>query len=301
MKLDKYDIILESDLAKFPDFDKYLKNLNILKDYDFKGATPWEISEKFFDYATIFLQADFVQKPERFNQHKLYRVRLNIDTKSEDINLIQTHSYPLPCFCSSNGRANIKGKSVFYCSTKPEVALYESRPKKGAEGFLSIWKPKAERPIKFGLLISTDLRADNPWHVLAKTTFETINEFLKTHAKYKYEHFVELFSFIAERFKNEKKPYPITSYLSHELIYGKKWHDLILYPSVATDNKFCNMAIHPNTVNNQLRLEKVIRFKIREIDGERILYSITSVGEVIDTNIKWRLSRPEEKDFMNLE
>ena len=301
MKLDKYEIILESDLAEFPNLDMYKENLKLLKDYNFNGATPWEISEKYYHYATIFPQAFITQNPDRFNQHSFYRVRLNIDTNTEDINLIQTHSYPLPCFCGQNGRANLKGKSVFYCSNKPGAALFECKPKKGDEGFLSIWKPVAKRPIKFGVLLPTDLRQDNPWYELAISTFSTINDYLRAHAKDKFQHFVELYRFIAERFIEEKEPYHLTSWLSHELIYGEKWKDLILYPSVATDKLYCNMAFHPNTVHTQLRLEKVIRFIVRDVDGGRFLYSPGQVGEPKDTNIIWRPSRPEEKDFMNLE
>jgi hypothetical protein len=301
MKLDKFDDIYDDDLVLFPTIEEYIAQLDILKNLDFSTLSHQEIEDKFYDYATIFPQIFATQNPERFNLHTLYRIRLNIDTDKEDLNLIQTYSYPLPEHCTKNGRANIKGKSVFYCSNKVGAALFESKPKRGDKGYLSIWKPIAKRPIKIGVALPADLRADNPWHELARSAFLSSKKFLSNNAGDKYNHFVELNKFIADRYVHENYPYPITSWLSNEFLYGQKWKDLILYPSIATDKIYCNMAIHPNTVNTQLILNKVIKFIIRGVEGEKILYSPGYVGEVVNTNLIWRESRPDEKDFFIFE
>jgi hypothetical protein len=298
MIADKCYKILEEDLIKLPDYKQYVQDLQKLREFNFNGASPDEIAEKCYDVVTHFPFVSIFQNPEIFNQHYFYRVRRNIDTNNEDIDLIQTYSYPMPSFCQSNGRANIKGKSVFYCSDEVGGALFECKPQKGDEGYLSIWKPIASRPIKFGMLTSPDIPTDNPWHELTSEIFDMVRDFYKEKTPKKYEHFLELYRFIGERFMNESEPYSLTSSLSHRFMYQDKGLDLILYPSSETENKFCNFAIHPNTVHTQLRFEKVIRFLVKSVKGSRIEYSLREVGEPKETNIIWRSPRPEDKEFM---
>lgn len=300
MIADKYDVISKEDLAKLPDYKEYLKDLQKLKEYNFNGASHQDIDEKYCELATIFPYVSINQNPEIFNKHTFYRVRLNIDTVKEDINLIQTHSYPMPFFCQSNGRANIKGKSVFYCSDEVGAALFECKPQKGDEGFLSIWKPIASRPIKFGVLTSTDISTNNNWYKLTSDILDMVKEFYKEETPDRHKHFIELYKFIGERFVNEGSPYPLTSWLSNKLIYEEDGIDLILYPSIATEQVFCNMAIHPNTAHTQMELDKIIRFKVNSVNGSKIGYSPGDVGEPIGTNIIWRPSKASEKEFMKL-
>ena len=245
MRVDEHDVVLEEDLAKLPDYEQYVQDLLKLKECNFSGVSPDEIADKYYDLATIFPHVCITQNPEIFNQHSFYRVRLNIDTEKEDIDLIQTHSYPMPSFCQSNGRANIKGKSVFYCSDEVGAALFECKPKKGDEGFLSIWKPIASRPIKFGVLTSTDIPTDNHWHKLTLDIFDMVRDFYKGNTQSRYEHFLELYRFIGERFMNESEPYPLTSWLSNRLIYEEKWIDLILYPSSELKKNFAILQYIP--------------------------------------------------------
>src|SRR5690606_29329039 len=97
------------------------------------------------------------QDPDNFNTHKLFRVRLNIVESREDCSLIQTYSYPPAFVCTENGRANLKGKSVFYCSNDPSAALLEAKPKPGDIAFMSIWKPVVDRKVKFAHCLPIDL------------------------------------------------------------------------------------------------------------------------------------------------
>lgn len=292
------DKLFDEDLEKMPSLPEFIKNLDYLRNVDLSNSTITEIENIFYEYATIFPQIPFTQKPDRFNNHTFYRVRLNINSENEDLRLIQTYSYPNPFFCKENGRANLKGKSVFYCSNRPGAALLESKPKIGDEGFLSIWKPNATREIKIAMCLPQNLRKENEWSYLASVAHNFSINFYSENAKEKSMHFIELINFIAERFVNEAKPYSITSWMSNELLYGEKWKDIILYPSIATHKRYCNLAIHPNTVETQLRFVKVIRFKVKDINEGIISYAPVSVGEIINSNIEWRRSEPEERDFI---
>lgn len=277
----------DEDLDKFPDLNLYLAQLEKLKNVTPDNVPFEKLYDKYFDLAVLLPQIIAYQNPEKFNNHRLFRVRLNINEESEDLSLIQTYSYPPTIICTENGRANIKGRSVFYCSNDPTAALLESRPNIGDIAFVSIWKPIVNRQVKIAHCLPVNLEPSNHWNVMALEAWRYTIDYYTEKAKEKNQHFIELNKFIAERFVNEKKPYYLTSWLSNEILCGKYWRDLILYPSIATNSKYCNMAIHPNFVNNYLKFEQVIRVKIADTSIEQIAFNMARVGKINNNAIEW--------------
>ena len=100
-----------------------------------------------------------------------------------------------------------------------------------------------------------------------------------------------------QKFVIEEAPYPLTSWLADNFLYGENWIDVVLYPSVAGGQKDCNMAIHPNTVDNNIKFQKVIKFKVMEVKETTIAYKPISVGELKHQLIEWRKAEENEKDF----
>ena len=299
MKIDDLDKILPEDLESFPSYNDYISDLDKLKNNNFSYLTEREIYDVFYDYARILPTNIGWFNPTKFNTHKFYRVRLNIDRKKEDITLAQTYSYPPVQFCYENGRANLKGRSVFYCSNDPRAAVIESKPKIGDEGYLSVWNGIASRKIKIGILLPYNLSNVNIWNLMAKDSFEDLKKTLPSQAKNKFEHFVALYNFIEKIFMTEKKPYYLTSMLSEELLFGQLWRDFIIYPSVMSDYKLCNMAFHPNSVNQNLRFEKVIEFKVVNIENDIITYNLgKKVGVMENTKMIWKNRTKEETELL---
>ena len=106
--------LYDSDLENFPDYDVYLNMLKELEKINFSNFTQEEIENSFLSKALIIPSTYGIRKKEIFNTEKFYRVRyLN---NNENINIIRTFSYPSPAHCTKNGRCNLKGTSVFYCS-----------------------------------------------------------------------------------------------------------------------------------------------------------------------------------------
>jgi RES domain len=293
--MDNLDKITLEDLELFPDLSTYLSDLKKLQGYDFSNLTERGKYDVFYDYARILPTNIGWFNPEKFNLHKFYRVRLNIDREKEDISLAQTYSYPPPQYCFENGRANLKGRSVFYCSNDPRAAILECKPKVGDEGYLSIWNGVARRKIKIGHLLPFDLPPENTWNLMAQDSFEYLLKNLPSDAKDKFQHFIELYKFIAEIFITEKKPYNLTSMISEELIYGQLWRDFIIYPSVLVNSQLCNMAFHPNSVNENLKLEKVIEFKVTNINNNGPTFNLgKKVGFLENTKMTWKDRANEE-------
>lgn len=297
--MNKKDNILPEDLNQFPDYSTYVSDLNKLKNYNFKNLSEREIYDVFYDYARILPTNIGWFSPEKFNRHKFYRVRMNIDRETEDVSLAQTYSFPPPNCCSENGRANLKGRSVFYCSNDPRGAVIESKPKAGDEGYLSVWNGIATRRIKIGQLLPYDLPKDNYWSLMAKDCFDYFNEGLPKDAKHKFDLFIKLYKFVSEIFNTEHKPYHLSSMISEELLYGQLWRDFLIYPSKLSDNKLCNMAFHPNSVNENLRFEKVIQFKVVSIENDKMEYQLgKKVGVINNNQMAWRNRTMEETEML---
>jgi len=294
------DVITEDDFVQYADIPSFKVKLQELRNLDFTGMERNKISEVIFSYLTVIPSLSGKYLPDQFNTFKFYRARLNIDDKAEDTRLIRTYSYPPPSICLSNGRANMKNISAFYASNSALTSIIESKPKPGDIGYLSIWNGFTNREMKSGILLPRDLNQENEWYVLARDIY--------SYAEMKYSKvgirrngfFHESIDFISNLFQTEKPPYYITSWIATELLYGMAWKDFIIYPSVANKAYTVNMAFHPNVVNQYMKFEKVIRFKVNNFDEYNINLSVGKVGEMKQNNIIWRDARKDEIDFVNL-
>jgi hypothetical protein len=287
-------------LTLLPDYDKFIEGLDTLDKFDFSNSTKEQIYNKFYDYAYALSTNFGYFSSENFNKRKFYRVRLNIDRKKEDLSLVQTYSYPPPFFCSSNGRVNLAGNSMFYCSNELMPAMLECKAKVGDEGFLSIWTGNSNRKIKVGHYLASNLRSDNVWAKMAKESLEDLKNHVTEDLKPKLKHIEALNDFLAKKFVEEKAPYYLTSMLSWELFYGQFWTDLIIYSSVVSNSQFCNIAIHPNSVNENLLFEKVIIFKVAEIvNNIPIVQLNTEFGHLNNSKIEWKTLTVKETELFN--
>lgn len=291
------EIITDKDFYEYSSLDDFKNKLKELKNLNFEGLDKKQIGEIIFKYLTVVPSLIGKYAPEKFNAFKFYRARLNVNTEIEDLNLVQTYSYPLPQFCKENGRANLKYKSVFYSTNCALTAIIESKPKVGDIGYLSFWQGVTDREMKSGVLLPRQLDKGNEWYVLAEDIYSFADKHIDKVAMQKANYFHEALNFIADLYLTEEQPYPITSWISNELLYGTAWKDFIIYPSFANKAFSSNFAIHPNVVDRYLKFEKVIRFKVLEINGDRFSLSTGRVGEMKQNNIEWRTATQEELDF----
>lgn len=285
----------------FSDIKSFIENLKEFDKIDLSKKSSNEINDLFFRHIPFIPQTWFGQYIERFNKHTFYRVRKNIKENEEAINLISTYSYPSSKLCKSNGRANLKGKSIFYCSDNATTSIMERQLKVGDVGYLSVWKANAKREIRFQYCLPRHLRHDNKWNEIRLDIHPLIDNYVKENYKAKGDFFIVLINYLFQKFVTEKAPYSLSSWLADRYLYGEEWIDILLYPSVAGGKKDCNMAIHPNTIEENIDFQKVIKFKVLEVRSDRIQYRPLSVGEVVNQNMKWRKIKESEKDFSKYE
>ncbi len=137
----------QCQLDKLPELNLYKSNVETLKQLDFENMVQEMIGENVYKRTILLPQLPAYFNSTEFNNGTFYRVRKNINPTKEDLSLIKTFSYPEPDFCRENGRANLKGKSIFYCSDVAATAILESKPEQNDTIYLSIWQPQINRDV----------------------------------------------------------------------------------------------------------------------------------------------------------
>jgi len=294
-------MIVDSDYDSLPTFAVFKEQLEKLKQIHLENPSIEEIQNTYYSIMP-FLPRMLSRIHFNENRHlPFYIVRLNIDPDKEDIGLIRTYSYPSVNFCTDNGRANRHGKTVFYCSNKAFAAVFESKPKVGDTGYLSVWENNITKPLNAAVYLPKHFDNPNEWQQVANSAHLFAESYFKENGRDKFEHFLAMNDFMADRFLREHYPYALSSFVSNEALFGPNAKDLVLYPSVASNSHYCNFAIHPNVVDRYLTFQKVIRFKVITFDSElRFQYSTGKIGEIINNNIIWRNANLGEVDFNEL-
>lgn len=295
----KKSFLLPSEERSFPPISRYKKNLKELLEYNFSNKSFDEINDTYYDKAIILPSAKEKLHPDAFNDFLFYRVRINFDYNKNDANLINTYSYPPPSFCKKNGRSNIAGTSVFYCSDSPNSAMYEVNPKLNDTGFLSVWKIKVDRPIKLACLLPQTLKPVNPWSRFNTNVHsDQIRLWLESYPRL-IEHYNALTAFIGDAYRLKDENYNLSSFISKKLLFEDVYNDFILYPSISMEETYSNMAFHPNFVDNHMVLYKTFQIKIKDFVDNTPAFSIGLVGELENGKMKWRRKNVYDRDVLD--
>jgi hypothetical protein len=292
----KSEEIFYTELTKFSSIEDLENNLNRLIQLDKSELSQEEIRKLIFDHAIILPNHYSVLPKEVINKLTVFRVRAEktMDLEKEDLNLIRTYSYPNSANCLSNGRANIKYKTVFYCSDNQVTALAESNLEIGDIAYLGVWKTFADRDANYATYISTNIPAKNVWYNKGVDIHKQSTEYAKKYSNDKFEYLVRLQNFFSEIFLTEKKPYSLSSWVANNLLYGYNIVDFIVYPSFGTNHYSCNMAMHPNYVENNLKLDCVFKLLITGKTGESINFNVQKFGKLSKTSIIWKIPEQDE-------
>ena len=280
---------------EYPDLTEYLKRLKALAEYDFSNSSYDDIYNKFYDYALTIPLLNGKFNFEKFNGFKLYRVRIEKSiSKYEDMNSIQTYSYPPSSLCSSNGRANIKNKPVFYCTDHPYPAIKECNVEVGDTGFLSVWEVSSSRDLAYTCCLPEVLPITNRWREYGTHHHNFLIDRQRNEDSNLLKHKISLRKLITDKFMNEEPPYSISSMLANEYLYNSEI-DILIYPSAKTYQDYTNIAIHPNVVNNRIKCSKILKFKVASVEKEKVTFQFGLTGIVTSNDrIKWQKFKDQD-------
>ncbi len=280
---------MDIELDKFPDIDAYKAGLKHLVSLDKTTLTTEEIRKLWFEYAVLFPHPIGSLPPETANTLTVFRVRLNIDRNTEDLSLIRTFSYPNPCFCKANGRANLVNKSVFYCADNITTAIREAKPKAGDMAHISVWTIHCDKQqVNYAALFPASLPPANPWAKIAVTYYDKQVEYAREIGKDKAQQLILLSECVAELYIREQTPYPLTSWMANSILYESLGIDYLVYPSFTMNSDSCNFAFHPNFVDKYFTLQKVFKCRIDTIADDDFNLSIGQESNADFTSLSWQ-------------
>lgn len=287
-----------TELSKFSSLEDLEANLNKLIQIDKSGLSQTEIKNLIFDHAIILPNHYSPLPKEVINKLTVFRVRAEktMDLAKEDLSLIRTYSYPNSAICQTNGRANLKYKTVFYCSDNQITALAESNLEVGDIAYLGVWKNVSDREINYATYISTNIPEKNIWYNKGIDIHKQSVEYAKKYTKDKFEHLVRLQKFFSDIFLFERKPYSLSSWVANNLLYEYNMVDFIVYPSFATEHYSCNLAIHPNYVENNLKLDCVFKLLITGKTKKSLQFNVQKSGKLTGTAIIWKIPTQDQID-----
>ncbi len=262
----------------------------ILKMDNLNSLSYEEINALYFKLFGLFPLITMPFRKEFHKDFKFYRVRELREGQNADISNIKTFDAPSLEDYNNLGRANWKGRNVFYGSQNPYTALKEVKETSvGKDFYISKWginwniQSLDKMPIV--TLIYENIPKENIWSALNESQATSLEKLKEVFGIEGYEKYIHLIKRINNLFVvNDSSKYPITAFIADKTIYSDKntsteiFFPILIYPSVETERKHCNYAIHPDFVKQYMHLEQVIHVELTDIDRDYFKIKLNKVG-----------------------
>lgn len=246
-----------------------------LRDLNYTNFTP-EDFENFKNY--IFYAFNYVALiTNDLTVMQTYRLVVNewVTDKNEsitDTSFLRNPKLEIVKKANKFNRANTPESTVFYCAENIDTALKEIKPPLNKLITVGVWKPKnpQKKLVSFPILHSED--AFNVSEGVQKAT-----KAFEEHGNYNSPLFMNFLRYYFKLFGREftkrvshHYEYYISALFSERVFQRRRdmnkefQYDCIIYPSVGNDFITENLAIHPDTLNNDFILTEVLEFEIEE-------------------------------------
>jgi len=288
------------EIEKLPVLSELQRNLKNFSEIDMSKKTQLEIRNAYFNHCNLFPYVfEDSWTADLMNQLITFRVRTNVNKEKEDITNPNTYRYPPDDCCKYNGRANIKGNSVFYGAFDAQTAVIETKPEKEQIQYFTTWKNNSKSAPFFATFLPFNLPMDNLFKEYSIKKYIGIEFMCNQIGLNKTQELIELSGTFAKWFQTGEYPYSITSWISNTYIVEHKI-DFIIYPSVQLESKTFCIAYTKNYINDNMILDRVIEYKISGIKNNKSKVNLIQAGSNINGKIEF--SEPNENDvtLMNL-
>lgn len=255
--------------------EKYIIELDKIDWKSFEGENIGEYIEKNHQLITgitgVHSHMFLVPHSDVPINFKIFRVREAKSIKNKYLRC--EYSYP-PIEHSKNLRANLKGFPVFYASDTPLTAVLEYIQQwQDASNYLdkdyviSVWSILEKRKICFAPYFSKEQIGINPIAFLGQFSDDDFRKITNSEVDKTYIDGMRIMkNYFANKFISDEK-YSISSYVSFRLMYmNPLYNTIIIYPSKQSNLAATNYAIHPNFADEKMKLERVYRITIKNIE-----------------------------------
>jgi hypothetical protein len=257
-----------SELSTF-----YAELVDKLKKLDYGSFSISEL-EEFKNY--IFYAFNYrIFATNEITIFSTYRLVVNekVLGKNERITHSRFISYPsidIVRKINRYNRANTANSTIFYSCQNIDTALNEIRPPKNKLITVGVWVPTARKKFNAYAISNNDEAAKfNEGLAKATKSFEETKDFNHELLFNFLKNYLELIGYEFTKKVNYHYEY-IVSALFAESTLGidsstkDKNFDCLIYPSVGNGYKTDNLALLPEVVDKEFRLEKAIEFEIEE-------------------------------------
>lgn len=301
------------DIKDIPSISKVKKAIRKLSENEFPKFEVESSVDSYVDAITKIITNEFglILNPKQiFENNKFLKNFFRVRPLAEfnNIELIREHSYP-PIDIVKMGRCNFPKYPVFYCSTNPGTALLEvARYNSNVKYCISSWELiQSDQKIIFESFMQTPLPPNNLFIPIKQNINNKINEpfiksFNKKLRKTQKDGLLEYLKYLDSSFVNDTD-YSISATLAHRTLFAGHTFktDVLMYPSVQSLKNGVNLAIRPNFVDNNLRLNHLYILSLNSYNLTKGEMNVTlfNYGEVINNDIVWNNINPEDKKYLD--
>ncbi|MEQ8909536.1 MAG: RES domain-containing protein [Vicingaceae bacterium] len=296
--------------TKFPDRQTVEKGLIKLKSLKWP---EYNSSQNINDYIKILegLITENIEMLPNFsvsNKNKEFNIPMFRVRALEDFNnisLYSEHSYPPAPLTKKINRCNFPFHPVFYCSTHPFVALLEVIRKskyKEKKFCISKWSiiPN-ESNHRFQSFLQSKNKLDNEYDFIRAAELRKIeNEQFKNLTNKQAESFLMILKYLQGVFIDDKL-YNLSASFSHRIFYPTHIYstDIMMYPSVQSRFKGVNMAIHPNYVDQHMKIDRLYIINLNDFSLKENKFNVTihQHGRIVNNRIRWFNLSKEDKEY----
>ena len=258
---------------------KVEKQISGLRDLKIPEFDDHPTADGYDDYADKFLREfrKIINHPISITQvvkndpgksFVFYRARKYEGFKN--LNLFTEYNYPPLEYCKTIQRANLPYNPVFYASNHALTTVAEILQngfKKGDKICVSRWLMEDTLEFRITPFLFHGLNNEHPWYSKVEEIRRTGIREANPNAKEDEIAGIEsLLKAISKEFL-KSKDYKLSASIAHAHLYpgrSNEYTDMMLYPSVRSDGRSVNFAIHPNFVDNRVFLKEIYVMEIGE-------------------------------------
>ena len=246
-------------------------------DYFSFTETDFDNFKNYIDYA--FNYTPFISN--KLTVYHTYRLIVNewVTQKNERITNTKYLKYPTLDIVKKIGkynRANTPKTNVLYTAENIDTALKEIKPLKNKLVTVGLWKPITEKEIiSFPISHSESAIKVNEGVQKSTKAFEEYGNYNSQLFMEWSKHYFKLLGREFTKPVNHHYEYLISALFSERVLEVRNDpnpsfnFDCIIYPSVGNDFGTDNLAIHPDALDKDFRLYKIIEFEIEETYYEK--------------------------------
>ena len=271
------------ELSKLPELDGLRQGETI---DDFVNRYNKIFSEKIGEIPHVVQNVEMENRPLR-----LYRLRK--ESTELNNNLISTYSHPPAYVAREIQRASLPYHPVFYSSDNPSTVIAEGTKFKDFSPtdtfYLSEWAFRPNQVLRIIAFLFDVVDSE----IITKYVENNLIQLRTLLSGYPIEQqdgIIAYLRYLSTLFVYDDT-YKVSAWIAHTQIYAKHGHrpDIFLYPSIQSERKSVNFAVHPNAVSQKLLLENIYSININSIekDNNRISITINECAENKDGIFHW--------------